>query len=85
MSKQVDLRNCKPGDRLRGRQGSILTYVGPTPQGGPTNLAHVVQYVTRPDGTSYPPPSYGTRTDDGYVYMLRRMPDIDEDIVEVLS
>lgn len=85
MAKKVDLRNCKPGDRLRGRQGSILTYVGTTPQGGLTYLSHVVKYVTRPDGTPYPHHSYGTRTDDGYVYMLSRMPEVDEDIVEVLS
>lgn len=80
----VDLRNCKPGDLLLGRQGSILEYVAPTPHNGLTYLDHVVRYVKRPDGSLHGKGAYGTRTDDGYVFKMNRMPEEDEDIVEVL-
>ena len=81
----IDLRNCKPGDQLLGRQGSILEYVGPTPNMGLTYLDHVVRYVKKPDGTKYPKKSYGTRTNDGFAFQHKRLPEIDEDIIEILN
>lgn len=82
---KIDLRNCNPGDRLRGRQGSILEYIAPTPHIGLTYLDHVVRYVKRPDGSRYNKDNYGTRTHDGYVFKMNRMPEVDEDIVEVIK
>ncbi len=69
----VDLRTCKPGDKLRSCHGMILEYVGLY---GPTNLPyrHRIKY---PDG------SLGSRTDDGYVFSVNRLPE-DHDIVEII-
>ena len=70
----IDLRNCKPGQKLRSSQGWILTYVKPL-EGG-NYYDHEVQYH---DG------SYGTRIHDGHVYRNpdKRLPE-DHDIVEIL-
>lgn len=71
----VDLRECKPGDKLRSKHGMILEYVGPEPENA--YYDHKVKY---PDG------SFGTRIHSGHVYRNpeRRM-DIDHDIVEILK
>ena len=68
----VDLRTCKPGDKLRSTHGMILTYVGPIPKND--YMDHEVRY---PDG------SHGTRTHDGFVYRYKRLPE-DHDIAEIL-
>ena len=70
----IDLRTCKPGDKLRSSHGSILTYVGPTEEGH--EYDHYVQYR---DG------SLGTRTHDGHVFREKRMPEYDQDIVKILK
>jgi hypothetical protein len=69
----VDLNKCKSGQRLKSRHGVILTYVERI-KGG--YYQHLVRY---PNG------SFGSRTDDGFVYKnpSSRLPD-DHDIVEVL-
>lgn len=68
----IDLRNCKPGDKLLSIHGTILEYVGPNPYG--KYFPHLVKY---PDGSS------GTRTHDGHVFNKKHLPE-DEDIVEIL-
>lgn len=68
----VDLRTCKPGDKLRSTHGMILTYVGPLPEND--YMDHEVRY---PNG------SRGTRTHDGFVFRNKRLP-VDHDIAEIL-
>ena len=69
----VDLRDCKPGDKLLSKHGLILTYVGPLPEGN--YYDHEVRY---PDG------SYGNRIHNGVVSRNRPL-DTDHDIVEILK
>jgi len=71
----IDLRNCKPGDKLRSSQGEILTYVRPLPEDD--YYDHEVQYANG---------SKGTRIHDGHVYRnpSRRLPE-DHDIVEIIE
>jgi len=68
----IDLRTCKPGQKLRSRHGNYLTYVGCTKPGD--FYHHVVRYA---DGST------GTRTHDGHVFFSARDPK-DEDIVEII-
>lgn len=68
----VDLRKCKPGDKLLSKHGIVLEYVFHEP-GAP--YPHRVKY---PDG------SMGTRLDDGHVFGKKRLPE-DHDIVEILG
>jgi len=76
----VDLRTCKPGDKLRSKHGLILTYVRPTEPGN--YYDHVVQY---PDERPFGPNSTGTRIHDGHVYRnpSKRL-ECDHDIVEII-
>lgn len=69
----VDLRTCKPGDRLLSRHGMILTYVKPLPHDA--YMEHEVRY---PDG------SKGTRTNDGFVFRTKRLLE-DHDIIRILQ
>jgi hypothetical protein len=69
----VDLRNCKPGDKLLTVHGTILEYVGPLPE--EHFYDHEVKY---PDGSA------GTRTHNGQVFRNKRMFE-DEDIAEILG
>lgn len=71
----VDLRQCKPGDRLLTKHGTILEYVGPNDTQYPTDYPHLIKY---PNG------SFGSRTDNGQVFVILRLPE-DEDIVEILK
>jgi hypothetical protein len=70
----IDLRVCKPGDRLLSKHGWVLTYVGPLPEDN--YYDHEVRYH---DG------SKGTRIHDGHVYRKEssRLPE-DHDIVAIL-
>ena len=70
----IDLRTCKPGQKLRSKHGMILTYVGPLPED-----AYYDHRVLYSDGGA------GTRTHDGYVFreIGSRLP-ADHDIVEIL-
>jgi hypothetical protein len=70
----VDLRTCKPGDKLLTVHGNILTYVGPNEHGGDL-YPHLIRY---PHG------GFGSRTDDGHVYINDRRTE-DEDIIEILT
>ena len=69
----VDLRTCKPGDKLRSRHGMILEYVGLVPYLNGT-YPHYVKY---PDGTR------GTRTNNGKISETAHLPE-DHDIVEII-
>lgn len=80
MNQPIDLRTCKPGDKLRSKHGLILTYVGPNPYGTADVYPHHVKY---PYDKTYGSESYGTRTDDGFVMRTNRL-DSDHDIVEVI-
>jgi hypothetical protein len=79
----VDLNKCKKGDVLISSQGAILEYVSPTPWEHYNYLDHVVRYVKDKDGNSFGENNYGTRTNDGFVYIKKRIPEIDHDIVEI--
>lgn len=71
----IDLRTCKPGQKLKSKHGLILTYVAhETDSNYPWK--HRVRY---PDG------GIGSRTDDGFVmnHPASRL-DADHDIVEIL-
>lgn len=70
--KEIDLRNCKKGQKLLSRFGKILTYIEPLSPGN--YFDHIIQY---PDG------SQGTRTHDGYVFKRNRAV-TDEDVVQIL-
>ena len=80
----IDLRNCKPGDKLRIRTTEawknaaknpptdIVTYVGPLPEG--EYYDHEIEYSNG---------SKGTRNHDGSTYRTARLPD-DPDVLEIL-
>lgn len=78
---QVDLRTCKEGDILISALGAKLKYLGETTKDD--YYDHRVQYVEMPDGTK-PKKSFGTRTHDGYLMRHSRIPEIDNDIVEII-
>lgn len=71
----VDLRKCKPGDKLKSKHGLILTYIQRLPED-----AYYDHEVAYPDG------SRGARTHTGYVYrnIDKRLPE-DHDIIEILA
>lgn len=70
----IDLRSCKPGDKLKSKHGMILTYIAALPEDD--YYDHLVEY---PNG------SKGTRINDGHVFKNEgsRLPE-DHDIVEIL-
>lgn len=80
----VDLSKCKKGDTLISSHGAKLEYVAPTPWKFYCYLDHVVRYIEDADGKSFGKESYGTRTNDGYVYAKNRQPEVDHDIVKIL-
>jgi hypothetical protein len=71
-AKKIDLRDCKPGDKLLTKHGRILTYVKPLDSND--YMDHEIRY---PNG------GYGSRTHEGFVYRRKRL-DTDEDIVEII-
>ena len=84
MEQQIDLNTCNPGDVIISRHGVEMEYVGRTPMHGLTYLDHVIRYVKRADGTPFPAKSYGTRTNDGYVFKNKRLPEVDHDVVQII-
>ena len=71
----VDLRTCKLGDKLLTKHGTILEYFWPNDSPHPTEYPHLIKY---PNG------AFGTRTDNGQIFLQIRRPE-DEDIVEILT
>ena len=73
-NKTVDLNTCVPGQKLRTKHGTILTYIRKSDVND--FYDHIIMY---PNGSS------GSRTNDGFVYRTpsTRLPE-DEDIVEIL-
>ena len=74
----IDLRTCKPGDKLLTKHGSVLTYVcydsdNPNVKDWP----HIIRY---PNGAR------GTRTHEGFCFknIDKRLPS-DEDVIEILG
>lgn len=69
----VDLRNAKPGDKLKSCHGEIMTYVSHEPK---TYYPHKIKYANG---------SPGERTDSGHVMhnLSARLP-TDHDIVEII-
>lgn len=78
----VDLRTCEEGDILISALGAKLKYIRPTTEN--EYLDHYVQYVEMPDG-SKPKKCFGTRTHDGYVFLKKRIPETDHDIVKIIK
>ena len=80
----IDLRTCKPGDKLKSKHGLILTYVRPTTpeDGSRAYYDHIVKY---PDQPPFGPKSEGTRTHDGFTFRnpASRL-ESDHDIVEII-
>ena len=70
----VDLRQCKPGDKLLTKNGTIIEYVVRLQYGNPS-YPHLLQYQC---GT------YGKRTDDGKVFASSESV-AEGDIVEILK
>ena len=71
----VDLRTCKPGDKLLTKHGTILTYVGLNERYLCAEYPHCIKY---PDGI------VDVRTDEGLMFCFGSFPE-DEDIVEILK
>lgn len=80
----VDLSKCKKGDILISRHGAKLEYISPTPWEGYIYLDHVVRYIEDVDGKSFGDTNYGTRTNDGFVFVNKRRPTVDHDIVAII-
>ena len=78
---KVDLSQCVAGDILISALGAKLEYVSPMKEGD--HYDHKVRYLVDPDGKPYPKNCMGTRTNDGYVFRVNRIPEIDHDIVEI--
>ena len=74
----IDLRNCKPGDKLLSKHGLVLEYVKALPENH--YMDHEVRY---PNEAPYFG-STGTRTHDGFVFRKSRL-DTDQDITEILQ
>jgi hypothetical protein len=72
----VDLRTCKPGDKLRSKHGMVLEYIGRTKYNDSYSSAY-------PHDVRYPDGSRGTRTNNGQVFCVNRLPE-DHDIVEII-
>ncbi len=70
----IDLRTCKVGQKLRTRSGMIVTYMGENDIRLRDMYPHKIKYPTG---------WYGSRCDDGFVFVNDRRPE-DEDIVEIL-
>lgn len=68
----IDLRTCKPGDKLLSKHGMVLEYVEHLPD---AYFPHIVKY---PDG------AFGSRCDDGHVFAKKRLEE-DHDIIEILD
>ena len=82
--QEIDLNKCLPGDLLISKHGLSLEYVSKTPWGIYNYLDHVVKYIEDPiGGGAINGDSYGTRTNDGYVFSKMRKPS-DHDIVKVI-
>ena len=77
---KIDLNQCKAGDRLITSQGIEVEYVSKTPWRNYTYLDHVIKYLDPLYGES----NYGTRTNDGFVFQNNRIPETDNDIVEII-
>lgn len=83
--ERIDLSKCRKGDVLISSQGAILEYVAPTPYEHFTYLDHVVKYITDENGKKiYGDECYGTRTNDGFVFLKKRIPETDNDIVKII-
>lgn len=82
--KKIDLSQCKKGDILISSHGAKLEYVAPTPWEIYNYLDHVVIYKEHPDGTPYNDNCYGTRTNDGFVFKNKRIPETDHDIIKII-
>jgi len=84
-STKIDLSKCEKGDILISRHGAKLEYIAPTPWKQYTYLDHVVRYIEDSNGNSFGNENYGTRTNDGFVFAKKRIPEIDHDIVKVIK
>ena len=86
---KIDLNKCKKGDKLRIRvtegwkkahkhtpaPSNIVTYIGRSEHGIDSMFPHEIEYS---DG------SRGTRTDEGWCFKNKRLPD-DPDIIEIVE
>lgn len=70
--KEIDLNTCVAGQKLVSCHGLVLEYVGKTVS---KKYPHKVKY---PDG------SFGTRSDDGQVFIENKLA-TDHDIAEILE
>ena len=81
---KIDLRNCKPGDKLRIRTTEAWKNAAPNP---PTDI---VTYIGRRENDDwmqhdieYSDGSKGTRTNEGWTFDKNRRED-DPDVIEIL-
>lgn len=85
---KIDLRTCQRGDILISSHGMRLKYLRPTTE--LEYLDHVVQYPDNVDDdieftNDIENIRTGTRSNDGYVYARKRIPETDHDIVEIIK
>lgn len=76
---KIDLNTCKKGDILISSHGLKLEYICKTPWKHLTYLDHVVKYPSE-----FGDENYGTRTNDGFVFLKKRIPETDHDIVKII-
>ena len=82
LRKMVNLKNCKQGDILITKHGSILEYAGLSKT--QDYYPHEIKYLIKDEKVNNGELGYGTRNDDGTVFKQNRKPE-DEDIVSVIS
>ena len=71
----IDLNNCKPGDKLLTKHGTLLEYV--------CKLNPEVDYYDH--RIKYPNGSFGTRVNSGHVMKnVNKRLETDEDIIKIL-
>lgn len=83
--EKIDLSICKKGDILISSHGTKLEYICPTPWKHFIYLDHVVRYIEDKDGNPMGDECYGTRTNDGFVFLKKRIPETDDDIVKIIQ
>lgn len=84
-NNEIDLSKCEKGDILISSQGSVFEYIAPTPWLHHTYLDHVVRRIKDTEGKIPPDNQFVTRTNDGYAYKNKRMPEFDEDIIQIIK
>lgn len=83
MADTFDMNQCKPGDFVISKLGALFEYVGKWPQDQeniPKFMHSTLETFPHLLKVPYSQKNYVTRTDEGFVYSNKRLPE-DHDIV----